>query len=90
MTYMGKDYTPIHFFLKSFYQLMVAPCGDGEEIVRDFGKAMHTLLYLKWVTNQVLLSSTWNSDQCYVAAWMGREFGGERIHVHIHMYDSVP
>ena len=21
--------------------------------------------------------STWNSDQCYVAAWMGRQFGGE-------------
>ena len=20
---------------------------------------------------------TWNSDQCYVAAWMGRKFGGE-------------
>ena len=27
-----------------------------------------------------LLCSTWNSAQCYVAAWMGGEFGGEWIH----------
>ena len=32
---------------------------------------MYTLLYLKWITNKDLLSSTGNSDQCYVAAWMG-------------------
>ena len=25
----------------------------------------------------------WNSVQCYVAAWMGGEFGGERIHVYV-------
>ena len=37
----------------------------------DFGKVMHTLLYLKWITNKNLLCSTWNSAQCYVAAWMG-------------------
>ena len=30
---------------------------------------MYTLLYLKWITNKVLLYSTWNSAQCYVAAW---------------------
>ena len=24
-------------------------------IVRDFGKVMHTLLYLKWITNKNLL-----------------------------------
>ena len=36
---------------------------------------MLTLLYLKWITNQDLLRSTWNSAQCYVAAWMVREFG---------------
>ena len=38
---------------------------------------MYTLLYLKWTTNKELLWSTGNSAQCYVAAWMGREMGGE-------------
>ena len=37
---------------------------------------MHTLLYLRWVTNKVLWYSTGNSAQCYVADWMGGEFGG--------------
>ena len=40
---------------------------------------MHTLLYLKWIINKALLYSTWNSVQCYVAAWMGGESGGEWI-----------
>ena len=44
---------------------------------------MYTLLYLKWVTNKDLLYSAGNSAQCYVAAWMGGEFGGEWIHVYI-------
>ena len=43
-----------------------------EWVVRDFGKVMYTLLYLKWITNKDLLCSTWNSAQCYVPAWMGR------------------
>ena len=42
---------------------------------------LHTLQYLKWITNKDLLFSTWNSSWCYVAAWMGGEFGGEWIHV---------
>ena len=25
----------------------------------------------------------WNSAQCHVAAWMGGEFGGQWIHVHV-------
>ena len=29
--------------------------------------------------NKDLLYSAGNSAQCYVAAWMGEEFGGERI-----------
>ena len=44
---------------------------------------MCPLLYLKWVTNKVLLCNTGNSAQCYVAAWMGGEFGGKWIHIHI-------
>ena len=51
--------------------------GWGEGIVREFGMEMCPLLYLKWVTNKVLLCNTGNSAQCYVAAWMGGEFGGE-------------
>ena len=44
---------------------------------------MYTLLYSKWITNKDLLYSTGNSAQFYVAAWMGRELGGEWIHVHV-------
>ena len=51
--------------------------GEGEGIVKDFGKIMYTLLYLKWITNRNLSYSTWNSAQCYVPALMGRVFGGE-------------
>ena len=43
---------------------------------------MPTLLYLKWITEKDLLNSTWNSAQCYVAAWMGGEFGGEWIRIY--------
>ena len=49
--------------------------GEGE--VRDFGKVMYTLLYLKWITNKDLLQSTWKSVQCYVAARMEGDFGRE-------------
>ena len=40
---------------------------QGEGVVKDFGKVMYTLLYLKWITKD-LLYSTGNSAQCYVAA----------------------
>jgi len=55
----------------------------GEGIVREFGMDMYTLLYLKWITHKDILYSTGNSAQCYVAAWMGGESGGERIHVYV-------
>ena len=32
---------------------------------------------------KILLYGTWNSAQCYVAAWMGGEFGGEWIHIYV-------
>ena len=44
---------------------------------------MYTLLYLKQITNKDLLHSRGNSIQCYVAAWMGEEFGGEWIPVYV-------
>ena len=55
----------------------------GKGIVREFGKVMYMLLFSKWITNKDLLYSTGNSAQCYVAAWMGGEFGGEWIHVYV-------
>ena len=33
----------------------------GKGIVRDFGKVMYTLLYLKWIPNKDLVYSTGNS-----------------------------
>ena len=39
-------------------------------------KRVHTTIF-KMLTNKVLLCGTCNSAQCYVAAWMEGEFGGE-------------
>ena len=68
-------------------KLMVAEgwlSGGGwrEGIARDLGMDMYTLLYLTWITNKDLPYSSWNSAPCYVAAWVGGEFGGEQIHVY--------
>ena len=57
--------------------------GAKEGIVREFGMDMYTPLYLKWITNKDLLYSTWNSAQCYVAAWMGRWFGENSLCVYV-------
>ena len=46
---------------------------------------VYTVLCLKCVTNKDLLYSTWNFVQCYVAAWMGGQFGGEWIHVYVRL-----
>ena len=64
---------------------MVARGKDGRRVIREFGIDRYTLLYLKWMTNKVLLYSTENSAQCYMAAWMVGEFGGEWILVHEYM-----
>ena len=57
-----------------------------ENIVREFGKVIYTLLYSKWITNKDLLYSTWNSIQCDLPAWMREGFGGEWIHVHVWLF----
>ena len=68
----------------SYYKTTTLPGGKmGEWTVREFGINIYTLLCLKWITNKDLLYSTGNSAQCYVAAWMGRAFWGERIHVYV-------
>ena len=41
---------------------------------------MYTLLYLKWITNKVLLYGTRNSAQYDEAAWIGEELWKEWIH----------
>ena len=41
------------------------------------------MLYLKWIVNKDLLYSTWDSAQCYLAAWMGGQFRREWINVYI-------
>ena len=48
-----------------------------------------TPLYLKWIISKDLLYSTRNSSQCYVAAWMGRETGGEWIYAYVWMSSFV-
>ena len=63
--------------------------GGKDRIVREFGMVMYTLLYLKWITNKDLLYSAGNSAQCYVAAWMGGEFGGEWIHEYVWLRHSA-
>ena len=50
---------------------------------KEFGMDMYTLLYFKWITNKDLLYSIANCAQCYEAAWMGGELGGEGIHVYV-------
>ena len=42
----------------------------GEGIVKDFGKVMYTLLYLKWITNKDLLYSTRNSAQYFIMTYI--------------------
>ena len=44
-------------------KLMVAECVWRGGIVKDLGKVVCTLLYLKWITDKNLLYSTWNSAQ---------------------------
>ena len=68
-------------------QTLVA-AGEGGQL-REVGIDMSTLLYLTGITNKVRLYSTGNTAQCYVAAWMGGEFGGEWIHVYVWLSHSA-
>ena len=69
-------------------------CGrmDGE-----FAVSRCKLLSIEWINTKVLLYSTGskdllystgNSAQCYVAAWLGEERGGEWIHVYVWLWLS--
>ena len=61
----------------------------GEVIVRELGMDMHTLPYIKWITNKNLLYRTGNPTQCCVTAWMGREFRGEGIQENLWLSHSA-
>ena len=52
---------------------MVTKGQGGGGVVRDFEIDMHTLLYLKWITNRILLYSTGNPTQCSMlqTGWEG-------------------
>ena len=52
-------------------------------MVRECRINLSTPLYVKWITHKDLHYSTGNSAQCYVAAWMGGDLGGEWIHTHV-------
>ena len=63
-------------------ELMVArQKGGGRDSYRVWDGRVHTAVF----NNKDLLYSTGNSAQCYVAAWMGGEFGGEWLHVHVRL-----
>ena len=57
--------------------------GQGQAIAGELDINMHTLLYFKRIANKILLYSTGNSAQSYVAGWTGREFGRQSIHVYV-------
>ena len=61
----------------------------SRKIAREFGMVICTLLYLKWVTNKDLLYRSGKSAQCYVVAWIGREFRGEWIHVYVWLSAAI-
>ena len=87
---LKRNYTNEHTKQKETHRPREQNCGCcREEIVRESGMDLSTLLYLKWVTSKDLLYRIWNSAQCYVAAWIGGEFGGEWMDTCISMAESL-
>ena len=60
----------------------------GGGTVREFGMDMYTLLYLRWITNEDLLYSSGNSAQCFVAGYVGGEFGRECGYTYVYVWLS--
>ena len=56
----------------------------GGGIVRETEIDMYTLLYLKWITYKVLLYSTGNSAQYYVAAWIWNSSFGKNGYMYMY------
>ena len=53
--------------------------GNAESSLPSQKQCLAAIFINKMDINKDLLCSTGNSAQCYLAAWMGGEFGGERI-----------
>ena len=54
----------------------------GEEIIREFGMDIQTLLYLKWIINKDLLYNTWSLlNVMWQPRW--QRVRGEWIHVYV-------
>ena len=72
--YPNRSALPSIYLMPGFVKILfiIVTWGDRlkEGIVREFGIEKYTRLYLKWITNKLLLYSTENSAQCYVAVWM--------------------
>ena len=62
---------------------------QGEGTVRDFGKVMYSLLYLKWISNKTycIAQQTLLNAMCQTG-WEGG-FGGEWIHVYVQLSTSL-
>ena len=58
--------------------------GKGGGINQEYGIKIHTLLYIKKMTNKDLLYSTGNSTQYLIRAYNGKE--SKNTHTHIHTY----
>ena len=55
---------------------------EGRDSWRVLYGHVHTAIFTM-DNHKDLLHSTWNSAQCYVAVWIGQEFGGEWINISI-------
>ena len=57
----------------------------GGGINQELEMNIHTLLYIRAITNKDLLYSSGNSARGYGAAWMGGEFGGEWMPAYVRL-----
>ena len=55
---------------------------QGERIVRDFGKVMYTLLYLKWITKVYCIAHGTLLNVMWQPGWEG----GLKENVYMYMY----
>ena len=57
--------------------------GGGERISQEIQEGVHTATFKLYNQQGPTVYSTWNSVQCYAAAQMGGEFGGEWIYIYV-------
>ena len=89
MRTLKRNYTnELTYKIETEKELTVAKVGVGSITGRDsqgvWDGHVHTFVFK--VDNQQGLYSIGNSAQCYVADWMGGEFGGEWVYVYIFIY----